>query len=220
MNIKPIETFYDGYYFRSRLEARFAVFCDRCGIFYKYEPEGYVIDGKKYLPDFYLPDMGVHVEVKGEREGYEKEILKTKEFIQWGGPINTIAFVSEIPDVSGWGLPHFPAYHWTTRGVRTGWFFFCQDFGDSEVKGRISSSKYNGPFINEFNLESGNFQIKPRSDYEMLKETRPEDYYSNRERQAVWNFIANENWRVIDAYKAARSARFEHGAKGGHHAND
>ena len=44
MSIKPIETIYNGYRFRSRLEARWAVFFDKIGIKYQYEPEGYEVD--------------------------------------------------------------------------------------------------------------------------------------------------------------------------------
>lgn len=65
MDIKPIETVYNGYRFRSRLEARWAVFFDAAGIEYQYEPEGYVLDdGTKYLPDFYLPGLKAFVEIK------------------------------------------------------------------------------------------------------------------------------------------------------------
>ncbi|HEX6827105.1 MAG TPA: hypothetical protein VF077_12380 [Nitrospiraceae bacterium] len=39
--IKAIETQYNGYRFRSRLEARWAIFFDIAGIAYHYEPEGY-----------------------------------------------------------------------------------------------------------------------------------------------------------------------------------
>lgn len=64
--IKAIETNYKGYKFRSRLEARWAVFFDTAGIAWEYEPEGYVLsDGRKYLPDFYLPNENLFVEVKG-----------------------------------------------------------------------------------------------------------------------------------------------------------
>ena len=56
MMIKAIETEYNGYRFRSRLEARWAVFFDAAGIEYQYEPEGYDLgDGIWYLPDFWLP---------------------------------------------------------------------------------------------------------------------------------------------------------------------
>jgi len=39
--MKPIETVYKGYCFRSRLEARWAVFFDALGIKYYYEHEGF-----------------------------------------------------------------------------------------------------------------------------------------------------------------------------------
>lgn len=64
--MKNIETLYNGYRFRSRAEARWAVFFDTCGIKYVYEPEGYELsDGTKYLPDFYLPESDSFFEVKG-----------------------------------------------------------------------------------------------------------------------------------------------------------
>lgn len=64
--LKPINTFYNGYYFRSRLEARWAVFFDEMDIHYEYEHEGYNLNGVSYLPDFWLPTFngGCYVEVK------------------------------------------------------------------------------------------------------------------------------------------------------------
>lgn len=65
--IKAIETHYNGNRFRSRLEARWAVFFDTMGIEYLYEPEGFKMqDGTCYLPDFYLPKMNEFFEVKGK----------------------------------------------------------------------------------------------------------------------------------------------------------
>lgn len=63
--IKAIETRYKGYRFRSRLEARWAVYLDAMGIAWDYEPEGFDL-GKNgyYLPDFYLPDANCWAEVK------------------------------------------------------------------------------------------------------------------------------------------------------------
>lgn len=52
MNIKQIETFYNGYRFRSRLEARWAVFFDAIHMQYRYEYSGYDLGGIAYLPDF------------------------------------------------------------------------------------------------------------------------------------------------------------------------
>ncbi len=50
--VKTIPTWYDGYHFRSRLEARWAVFFKTLNIKYLYEPQGFDIDGVPYLPDF------------------------------------------------------------------------------------------------------------------------------------------------------------------------
>lgn len=69
MTIKAIETIYpwpDGYRFRSRLEARWAVFFDALHEPYRYEIEGIKGDGLAYLPDFWLPRWQCFVEVKGE----------------------------------------------------------------------------------------------------------------------------------------------------------
>ena len=62
MNAK--ETEYNGYRFRSRLEARWAVFFDAAKIEYEYEPEGFDLSSGGYLPDFYLPDYELYVEIK------------------------------------------------------------------------------------------------------------------------------------------------------------
>lgn len=78
--IKSIDTIYNGYKFRSRLEARWAVFFDEMGFEYEYEPEGFLIEDEEtgenitYLPDFKIYSNGtrvlgevceIYVEVKG-----------------------------------------------------------------------------------------------------------------------------------------------------------
>lgn len=78
-NIKPIETLYHGYRFRSRLEARWAVFFDTVGLEYQYEPEGYEMDDVRYLPDFYIPSLDRWIEVKGTKLNLA-EIKKCEEF--------------------------------------------------------------------------------------------------------------------------------------------
>jgi len=63
--IQAIETKYKGYNFRSRLEARWAVFFDALGIKWEYEKEGYDLGELGwYLPDFWLPDFSFYVEIK------------------------------------------------------------------------------------------------------------------------------------------------------------
>jgi hypothetical protein len=67
VNIQPIQTVYKGYKFRSRLEARWAVFFDEMGVRFEYEPEGFELPSGRYLPDFYLPDGNSYIEVKARR---------------------------------------------------------------------------------------------------------------------------------------------------------
>jgi hypothetical protein len=65
--IKAIETQYKGFLFRSRLEARWAVFFDALRVKWEYEKEGFEFDdGTRYLPDFWLPEHKLWVEVKGD----------------------------------------------------------------------------------------------------------------------------------------------------------
>jgi hypothetical protein len=71
--IKPIETEYAGYRFRSRLEARWAVFMDTLGIKYIYEPDGFDLDGTWYLPDFWLPEQKRWIEIKGQKATEEEK---------------------------------------------------------------------------------------------------------------------------------------------------
>jgi hypothetical protein len=64
MTLTPIETAYKGHRFRSRLEARWAVFLDAAGIAWEYEAEGYNLDGVYYLSDFWLPNDNSFLEIK------------------------------------------------------------------------------------------------------------------------------------------------------------
>lgn len=88
MSIKPIETEYKGHRFRSRLEARWAVFFDALRIEWQYEPEGFEVpfEGEtiRYLPDFYLPKLGLWVEVKGSKEQFEKDAARIAWMVDWG----------------------------------------------------------------------------------------------------------------------------------------
>lgn len=96
--IKAIETRYKGYRFRSRLEARYAIFFDELGVEWDYEPEGFDLGELGcYLPDFFLhgnSHYGPYVEVKGIKPtGKEIEKLCTLcrnksayGVIVWGAP--------------------------------------------------------------------------------------------------------------------------------------
>lgn len=80
--IKAIDTFYKGYKFRSRLEARWAVYFDSIGIEWEYEIEGFEFkDGTKYLPDFWLPQVNMWAEVKA-KELNKKESDKVRKLAE------------------------------------------------------------------------------------------------------------------------------------------
>ena len=98
--MKAIQTKYKGYLFRSRLEARWAVFFDACGVDWEYEPEGYDLgDGIRYLPDFLLHGLegrvkgDLYVEVKGKLT--EKDAEKIRHFHEDDMPV---LVVGRIPD--------------------------------------------------------------------------------------------------------------------------
>ena len=66
MTIKPIETLYRGHYFRSKAEARFAVFLDCLGVKWDYEPQGFDLgNGLKYLPDFKIYNVSTFHDCDG-----------------------------------------------------------------------------------------------------------------------------------------------------------
>lgn len=79
--LRPIQTIFKGYRFRSRLEARWAVFLDTLGLRWEYEPQGFELrDGTRYLPDFYLPDQGAFVEIKPAVKMLQKRIYLAGKF--------------------------------------------------------------------------------------------------------------------------------------------
>jgi len=62
---KPIPTYYQGTWYRSRLEASYAVNLTEHGVPFDYEPQAVVLsNGETYWPDFRLPGLG-WLEVKG-----------------------------------------------------------------------------------------------------------------------------------------------------------
>lgn len=91
--MKAIETAYRETWFKSRTEARWAVFFDHIGLRWEYEREGYVVGGEPYLPDFWLPDLQAFFEVKGkapiDREWRVAQALADESgfpvYLAWGG---------------------------------------------------------------------------------------------------------------------------------------
>lgn len=84
--MKAIETQYKGYRFRSRLEARWAVFFDALGLSWEYEPEGFELpDGTRYLPDFRVTSpQGVIYWYEVKPDGVDSD----EKFTKFLGAIN------------------------------------------------------------------------------------------------------------------------------------
>ena len=123
--MKAIETRYKGYRFRSRLEARYAVFLDSLGEPWEYELEGYELPSGRYLPDFWLPRLECWLEIKGPKPTYEEEVL-----------CNELAWSTDNPVVLAHGLPQSPCSVSTghiTRWIADGLTVWCQDFGDGSA---------------------------------------------------------------------------------------
>jgi len=92
MKIKAIETVYKGYRFRSRMEARWAVFFDEIGVVWEYEKEGYDFDGIHYLPDFWIHDWDCFVEVKGDPSGLEDGLEKCRLLCKMTGKTSFLLY--------------------------------------------------------------------------------------------------------------------------------
>lgn len=196
--MKVISTEYKGYLFRSRLEARWAVFFDYMGIRYEYEPEGIVLsDGTYYLPDFYLPEFHCYFEVKRNGiqdtpEGREaiRRIRNGADELEWAG---IIAFGDPMDDNLG---------------------IYCQESNDG------SAGNYDGPVT--FGIHP--VLYKPYLFAEWDRRDRV-FYDSFGEEMKVIPMETGDHGtytygdfvtgRVLAARKAARQARFEHGEKPG-----
>ena len=82
-SIAAIPTRYKGYHFRSRLEARWAVFFDALGIKWEYEVQGYDL-GKFgwYLPDFTITTPFGQKYIYEVKPGNERDLLAEEKLKQ------------------------------------------------------------------------------------------------------------------------------------------
>lgn len=109
--MQPIPTYYKGYKFRSRLEARWAIIFDALGVeSWEYEPEGFVLsDGTTYLPDFKIKvncrrtdeDGYVWVEVKGVNNYYDISITDRAKIELFEKPLIVLGNLDAESDCDG-----------------------------------------------------------------------------------------------------------------------
>lgn len=127
--IQAKPTHYAGIDFRSRLEARWAIFFDCAGVEWIYEPRWLSFPERKkdgvaaewglpdpYLPDFRLPDLGLWVEVRPEatlldvaqifmvaHAGYGAAILLTRNNLQLPDRLDDQSLIIHIAHGKEWG---------------------------------------------------------------------------------------------------------------------
>ncbi len=211
--IKPIETVYNGYRFRSRLEARWAVFLDAFGINYQYEMEGYKInvgenDEICYLPDFFLPDFGYFVEVKGTDEALASDSYKIACAVDYQNTpcSNGLLILGDIPNPEHvtWGdIPIF-SFLENHKGIVHTYAAFMIKLGKPSIM--IGWDIVDAMYIlgdwgdkKDFSdcYADGKIPENASTKYKMLKE----------------EMRAFSQKKLKEAYAKARQARFEHGEK-------
>lgn len=220
--MKSIETEYKGYKFRSRLEARWAVFFDAAGIKWEYEPEGFVMsDGTKYLPDFYLPEYDWYVEIKPPRKGAVDDIIRASKFV--GEKIRVLLLLGNIPPKTDKDMYHYKALYKNT---------LTEDLTVGSVCCRCAYAEQNEPytkleFITWLGVDWGEhfpvFYNYGNIRLELLEAVHDRDCYElgidkDGHSFAYCDVSLNEEdgsqQFINGCYEKARHARFEHGQKG------
>ena len=215
--IKAIETFYKGYHFRSRLEARWAVFFDTLGISWKYEVEGYekevgstTVTGEeitelvRYLPDFFLPNRwgggGVYVEVKGDKNALKNNWFDHAQMHDWGGILPNFSdsrgkndagllLLSDIPEASESKIYFHPILQ-HDQGLVKSYAFFA---------GNRLSVVEDSPLAQLLTIDPIYGLDSSEQNWDIdIRQVHTYRHYPN----------------VVKAYAAARAARFEHGQQG------
>lgn len=202
--INAIETFYDGCRFRSRSEARWSVFFNEVGIPWEYEVEGFKLPSGLYLPDFWLPTIGPHgtwFEVKGAPLDWNEHAFQLLQELCEGVNVD-------------WALAYGPIPYETDNGGAD----------DAQCAGRRLTTvngdqPYNFcvcPWCGKVGLE-----FDARGARVCGWKTHFDDY-----EDALAVVKKAGHWRaddkcytgddplILSAYRAARSARFEHGECG------
>ena len=189
MPIAAINTHYAGCHFRSRLEARWAVFFDHLNITWEYEPQGYEFDGQRYLPDFHLPTMGIDVEVKGVMD--EASAGKVTRFAHHG---KTILVLGDIPRPGASGPHHWLIDQWRGAVVLEAVSWLPAARADQTGAPTSKATWFVFPLGRAMEIDG-----KPDGDVAAVTGSPP---------PATWVRTPD---KVSAGYRAARSARFEHG---------
>jgi hypothetical protein len=216
----PIPTRYAGCHFRSRLEARWAVFFDALSVEWQYEPEGFElvpfddndsIFGPEqgadehlgyYLPDFKLPTLNAWFEVKGTNP----TTIETRK-------LNRLGQITGMSTYMAWGdIPRNP----NSTG-HEGDGYPSHKVRDIEIYGDYDYAWCICPWCGkpgiEFDARSARvcgWEAHSTSETEAWAKVRHLKYVTRID-DKCYN---GNHARLLEAYAAARSARFEHGHSG------
>jgi hypothetical protein len=202
-DIRPIETRYAGCRFRSRLEARWAVFFDTLGIEWEYEPQGFEVGPeerrRRYLPDFYLPGQRVWVEVKGHDAAVDLRLLADAAHPSYGLPLENGADAADWPLMKlrlllAGPVPESPSFHHAFV------VFQGETLAMSPVTPICRNPAEGNPHTHGFTSVVG---YSP-ADVAIEKIQKP---------LMTWGY-GFPCQQIHDGYTAARSARFEFGENG------
>jgi hypothetical protein len=204
--LKAIDTPYKGHLFRSRLEARWAVFFTVMGWSWEYEVEGFDLDGVWYLPDFKLKtpqgaDHWIEIKPSGTKTDAKFELFAKQS---WGCGDNGTYTRAEL--VSGSPLQWLGTHMVCPRCGQfheRGWFdhyyrgpnqeeevsVYCQECDFETPGGGGHPFVRDGVFCMEYKPHKGDIITTEAS------------------------FISLESC-LLEAATQAQKARFEHGAQG------
>lgn len=192
--IRAIETRYAGCRFRSRLEARWARFFDFIGVRWEYEKEGFNLGkSEAYLPDFWLPDLGIWYEIKGVLHWVDRTPeFKTSPELELMRSFRDHGVACCLSE----GLPGEHRVWWF------GWDLNESSGGCSEDRGRWTFASNNKPIIRLAYLSDA------------AKEIYTNELYENA---LSWVHLPEQSgsfFKMLEAEIAAKSARFEYGESG------
>ena len=194
--IQAIQTWYKDHFYRSRLEARHAVFFTAMNIKYEYEVETYDLGpAGYYLPDFWLPHYKTWIEVKGVLPS-EKEKEKLRALTEMTESYGFIfSGQIEVPSINDLIAPTSRKY--TSRG-----HFQSKLFDDFSLvnKTNVATCAYmNGKVFKD------NYRWSV-----CMTCGKPSICVNGCMCDCGGSSVNYDNLsRLIDAYRKARAARFE-----------
>jgi hypothetical protein len=224
--INAIQTEYKGCLFRSRLEARWAVFFDELNVDWLYEPEGFLVgchEKRPYLPDFYLPKLKLWVEVKGNMASIDYTLLGDAcdgfshclpESFNWTLPGYesgaAILILGPLPPGDNYKRPWHPFIHNHKSALFTyaTWMWDLSDFPDEwslETLTRLKRKWAEEHPYSDFGKSDAGYYDATSQDLCLYDRDYGLDYVYSTEAMPEY---------LRYAYTAARSARFEHGHSG------